>query len=230
MRRPPAACWIAATIASSSSSFVRQATAPASSSAPRSRWLADAVRQTTATSGRAPRAPRRSPARRRARAAGSPSARRRAASSRRRAAASLPSATERDDLDVGAQPEQQLERLAEDVVVLDEDDADRRRHARRLLRGEEQRVVRLAARLHVELELRVLARRAARAGASSGGASAPVRSVSSPRGSASRRSTTAPRDVVEVGAARDRLALEQPEPVARCGPRGRSARRRARRP
>ena len=31
----------------------------------------------------------------------------------------------RDDLDVVAQPEEQLERLAEDLVVLDEDDADR---------------------------------------------------------------------------------------------------------
>jgi hypothetical protein len=30
-----------------------------------------------------------------------------------------------DDGDVGAQPEEELERLAEDVVVLDEDDPDR---------------------------------------------------------------------------------------------------------
>ena len=29
-----------------------------------------------------------------------------------------------DDLDLGSQPEQELERLAEDVVVLDESDAD----------------------------------------------------------------------------------------------------------
>ncbi len=34
-----------------------------------------------------------------------------------------------DDLDVGAEPEQELERLAEDLVVLDEHDADRRGHS-----------------------------------------------------------------------------------------------------
>jgi hypothetical protein len=34
-------------------------------------------------------------------------------------------ADRRDDLDVVAQAEEQLERLAEDVVVLDEQDADR---------------------------------------------------------------------------------------------------------
>ena len=56
----------------------------------------------------------------------------------------------------GAQPEQQLERLAEDLVVLDEDDPDRLGHRRaRLLGGQEQRVVRLAALVHVQLELRM---------------------------------------------------------------------------
>ena len=33
-----------------------------------------------------------------------------------------------DDLDVGPHAEQELERLAEDVVVLDEEDADRAPH------------------------------------------------------------------------------------------------------
>ena len=91
--------------------------------------------------------------------------------------------------------------------------------------------MRLPARLHVELELRDARSRepleqARRAAARPRRSS----SVSTPRGSASRRSTTARGDRLEVGAARDRLALEQAEPVARPIRERRSARRRARRP
>ena len=45
-----------------------------------------------------------------------------------------PVADRRDDLDVGAHSQQQLERLPEDLVVLDQEDPDRRRHRRTLLR------------------------------------------------------------------------------------------------
>ncbi len=55
--------------------------------------------------------------------------------------------------------EQELERLPEGAVVLDDDDPDRgqaRAELRALLGGEKQRVVRLAALVHLELELGVV--------------------------------------------------------------------------
>ena len=129
-----------------------------SSSASSSRGLADAVRQTTATSG-TPRG--------RASVASTPSMPGQpvvhhdhvrlelAARRRRRARAVVDRA---DDLEPVLEPEQELERCAEDIVVLDEQDADRRagpppRHVTRSpLGGEQQRVVRLPAVLDVELD------------------------------------------------------------------------------
>ena len=119
-------------IVSRCSSFVRQATAPASKRASTSRRLAEAVRQITATSGQA--------ARRRPR--------RLDAVERRQPEVHhddvrIELETEVGDLrpvphgadhvDVRAQPEQKLERLSEDVVVLDEGYTNRRGgHARTL--------------------------------------------------------------------------------------------------
>ena len=142
----------------------------------------DAVRQTTATPGE-PRADRaRRPRGRSCPADGSRAGRRPAGARARPRAAARAVVDRRDDLDVVAQPEQQLERLAEDLVVLDEDDADRR--TRSSFGRDEQRVVRLSALVHLELELRVLAPRAARAGRR-----APAR----PRRSAASAPRAAPR-------------------------------------
>ena len=61
-----------------------------------------------------------------------------------------------DDLDVRAQPEQQLERFPEHLVVLDEGDADPGFCAPSLYSADDQqRVVRLAAWVDLELELRM---------------------------------------------------------------------------
>src|SRR5581483_3722628 len=91
------------------------------------------------------------------------------------------------DLDVAALAEEELERLAEDVVVLDQDDTDR--HPPTLLGGQEEVVVRLTALPDVTSTSGC--RSASRSRKPfSGGASSPVRTVSTLREPASRRSTT----------------------------------------
>ena len=94
-------------------------------SASRSRRFADAVRQTTATSGAGLE---HRPRRLHAVEPGEPVVHQhdvRAQLARHAAAPPSPSETDATTFDVRAQPEEQLERFAEDVVVLDEDDADR---------------------------------------------------------------------------------------------------------
>ena len=88
--------------------------------------------------------------------------------------------------------------------------------------------MRLAAVLDLDLEVRVL-RRESLERPFSAGAPSPVRIVSTPRGSASSRSTTAARDLLEVVAAGDRLALEQAEERALRDGEAVQLRRRARR-
>ena len=149
-----AAARIASTISSSSWSFADRRPRRRRAAPPSLRRLADAVRRRPRPRGSGLER-RASPRRRRARAAGSPSARRAACSSHA-ATASSPSATDATTTS-RPQTEQELERLAEDLVVLDEDDPDRLVTATvaddSLLGREQQRVVRLAARVHVELEL-----------------------------------------------------------------------------
>ena len=138
-------------ISSSSWSFDRHATAPASNSASTSRRLAEAVRQTTATAGaRFTHGPRRL----HAVEPGQPVVHqhdvRLVLAHDRRCRRAV--GDRGNDLHVGLQSEQQLERLAEALVVLDDDEADRLGHPRSLFRREQERIVRLAAVLHVQLE------------------------------------------------------------------------------
>ena len=111
-------------IASSGSSLRTQATAPASISASISRSPAAAVSTTTDTSGHSARTRR---------ATCTPSVTRKPVVDEEHLGlvqlAELDGVFAgrrgRDDVDVPALAEQQLERLAEDVVVLDQDDPDR---------------------------------------------------------------------------------------------------------
>ena len=202
-------------IASNSSSFITQATAPASSSC-RDLVRGDRRGQADDAHARAPpRARRASPGRRRGRASGSPSARRPAAARATTAGASSPVATLPTTSISLAEPEQQLERLAEGVVVLDQDDADRASAAGlRLLRR--QAAARSAAGRPraPRARARDASPRGSATSPSSGGGSSPVSSVRTPRGSASSASTTARATSSNVLAARDRLAVGEPEPRA----------------
>ena len=126
------------------------------------------------------------------------------------------------------QPEQQLERLAEHLVVFHEDEADRLGHAgRRLFGRQKQRIVRLAAGLDVELQVgmalldpleQAVEVRLVGAGEERHHAAGLVEQALGDGGG----------DVVEVGAAGDRLAVGEAEPGAFATER-RSSRRRARR-
>ena len=139
-------------------------------------------------------APPRSSGRRTAPASGSRRARRRAGASAQTSTASWPVADRRDDLEVAPQAEQQLERLAEDLVVLDEDDPHGPRHAAgayALLGREQQRDSAAGRPRAPRARARDGSRSSSASRPSSGGGSSPVSSVSTLRGSASRRSSTA---------------------------------------
>ena len=168
----------------------QRATAPAASSASRSSLASDAVRQTTACPGQPPARRRRlgavqagQPVVHQTTSGASSRSRRRLAARRRPA----------DDLDVGAQPEQQLERLAERPrCPRRAGSGSDRAGTPSLFRREQQRVVRLAAVVHLDLELRDGARLPASSPVERR-LGRPVSSVRTSRGSASSRSTTAPR-------------------------------------
>ena len=156
----PAACRIAATTASNSSSFERHATAPARE---QGLALARVGRRGEADHGGAGRGGEHGARRLDAVEPGQPvvhEARRRDAAARRSPAARVAVGDRADDLDVVAQPEHELERVAIDVVVLDHHDADRRGHGRTLAYSAASRSVevRLAAGLDVELDVRMLRR------------------------------------------------------------------------
>ena len=150
---------------------------------------------------------------RRARAGGSPSARRLHPTRRTRTAAAAVDTrptTSRSCL----QPEQELERRPVDVVVLDEQDPDRLHGVHvNLLREHEQRVMRLAAMVLLDVEAG-MASRMRDASEPTSRSSSPVISIRKVFPPASARSTTSSATAWKSFAADDRPVVDQPEPLS----------------